>query len=264
MKKQMLYTFILFVIFALVLSACGEASPGGQVPPDDSATQGGEVSLGGGSQSPDETPDDSASSEDVAPPEDTETPDMVGLPDPDADHPIVTITMENGGVMTLELYPEVAPNTVNNFIHLIQDGFYDGVIFHRVIPTFMIQGGDPQGTGMGGPGYMIKAEFTASGHENNLKHERGVLSMARQGNQFNPAAAYDTGGSQFFIMHQESLFLDGEYTGFGKLIDGFDVLDEIATTQTAAQDRPVEEQRIQSITVDTLGVDYPEPERIEE
>lgn len=168
-------------------------------------------------------------------------------------NPVVTIEMENGGVIRAELYPDIAPNTVNNFISLIKKGYYDGVIFHRVIPGFMIQGGDPDGTGMGGPGYSIKGEFTHNGFTNDLKHTPGVLSMAR-------TMVPDSAGSQFFIMHETSPHLDGEYAGFGKVTEGMDVVDEIARVKTDYSDRPMEEQRMAKVTVDTFGVDYPEPE----
>lgn len=171
-----------------------------------------------------------------------------------AQNPIVTITMENGDVMKAELYPEIAPNTVNNFISLIQKNFYDGVIFHRVIRGFMLQGGDPDGTGMGGPGYQIKGEFTNNGFKNALKHTPGVLSMAR-------TMIPDSAGSQFFIMHQTSPHLDGEYAAFGKVIEGMDVVNKIAEMPTDYMDRPLEEQKMKSVTVETFGVDYPEPEK---
>ena len=170
-------------------------------------------------------------------------------------NPIVTITMENGGVMKAELYPEIAPNTVNNFISLINKGFYNGLIFHRVISGFMLQGGDPDGTGMGGPGYSIKGEFSGNGFQNDLKHDRGVLSMAR-------TSIPDSAGSQFFIMHKKSPHLDGEYAAFGKIIEGMEVVDEIADTATAMDDRPYETQRMESVTVETFGEEYPEPEII--
>ncbi len=159
--------------------------------------------------------------------------------------------MENGDVIKAELYPDLAPNTVNNFISLIKKGFYDGLIFHRVIKNFMIQGGDPEGTGMGGPGYAIKGEFNQNGFKNDLKHERGVLSMARS---FMP----DSAGSQFFIMHKDSPHLDGEYAGFGKVIEGIDVVDKIAETKTDRQDRPKEDVRIKKASVETFGKEYPE------
>ena len=170
-------------------------------------------------------------------------------------NPVVTITMENGDVMKAELYPEIAPNTVNNFISLIKKGFYDGLIFHRVICGFMIQGGCPDGTGMGGPGYSIKGEFSGNGFANDLKHTEGVLSMAR-------AAHPDSAGSQFFIMHKTSPHLDGSYAAFGKVTEGLDIVDTIANTPTDYMDRPYETQRIQSMTVDTLGVEYSEPETL--
>ena len=169
-------------------------------------------------------------------------------------NPIVTIEMENGDIMKAELYPEIAPNTVNNFISLIQKGYYDGVIFHRVIPGFMIQGGDPDGTGMGGPGYSIKGEFTQNGFKNDLKHTPGVLSMAR-------TMIPDSAGSQFFIMHETSPHLDGAYAAFGKLIEGLEVVDKIARVNTDYSDRPMETQKMAKVTVETFGVDYPEPEK---
>ena len=170
------------------------------------------------------------------------------------ENPIVTITMENGDTMTAELYPDVAPNTVTTFISLINKGFDDGVIFHRVIPGFMIQGGDPEGTGMGGPGYSIKGEFSQNGFENNLAHTRGVLSMARA---MNPNSA----GSQFFIMHADAPHLDGAYAAFGMVTDGLSVVDKIANVKTGFQDRPREAVVIKSMTVDTKGETYSEPEK---
>ena len=170
-------------------------------------------------------------------------------------NPIVTFTMENGDVMKAELYPDVAPNTVNNFISLVKKGFYDGLIFHRIISGFMIQGGDPDGTGMGGPGYSIKGEFSYNGVDNNLKHSRGVLSMAR-------AQHPDSAGSQFFIMHANAPHLDGQYAAFGKLIEGEDVLDSIASVDTDWNDRPRKPQVMKTVTVETFGVDYDEPETL--
>ena len=170
-------------------------------------------------------------------------------------NPIVTFTMENGDVMKAELYPDVAPNTVNNFISLVKKGFYDGLIFHRVIAGFMIQGGDPEGSGMGGPGYSIKGEFNYNGVENNLKHSRGVLSMAREQHP-------DSAGSQFFIMHADAPHLDGQYAAFGKLVEGEDVLDSIASIDTDWSDRPRTPQVMKTVTVDTFGVDYAEPETL--
>ena len=172
-------------------------------------------------------------------------------------HPVVTITMEDGGVMKLELYPEVAPGTVNNFLSLAKKGFYDGLIFHRVIEGFMIQGGCPIGNGEGGPGYVIKGEFKHNGVQNDLKHERGVISMAR-------TSIPDSAGSQFFIMHKAAPHLDGGYAAFGKLIEGEDVLDRIATTKTNAADKPLKDQKIKTVTVETFGETYPEPEKLPE
>lgn len=172
-----------------------------------------------------------------------------------AQNPIVTFTMENGDVFKAELYPEIAPNTVNNFIALIGRNFYDGLIFHRVIRGFMIQGGDPEGSGMGGPGYSIKGEFSQNGVENDIKHEEGVLSMARS---MNP----DSAGSQFFVMHKHSPHLDGSYAAFGKVIEGMEAVNRIAETRTDYSDRPLEDQVIKSVTVDCFGVEYPEPEKI--
>lgn len=172
-----------------------------------------------------------------------------------AENPIVTINMADGGIMKLELYPEIAPNSVNNFISLVKKGFYNGVIFHRVIPGFMIQGGDPDGIGTGGPGYHIPGEFAVNGFENPLKHTRGVLSMAR-------AQHPDSAGSQFFIMHKDSPHLDGQYAAFGKLIEGEDVLDRIAQTPTGRGDKPIHDQVMDTVTVDTKGVDYPEPKKL--
>lgn len=170
-----------------------------------------------------------------------------------AQNPVVTIET-NAGVIKAELYPEVAPNTVYNFISLIQKGFYDGVIFHRIIEGFMIQGGDPDGVGTGGPGYHIKGEFSQNGFENNLLHSAGVLSMAR-------SQMPNSAGSQFFIMHKDAPHLDGAYAAFGKVIEGMDVVDAIATTQTNYMDAPVEEQVMNKVTVDTFGQTYPEPEK---
>ena len=172
-----------------------------------------------------------------------------------ANNPIVTFTMENGDTFKAELYPDVAPQSVNNFVSLIKKGFYDGLIFHRVIPGFMIQGGDPEGTGMGGPGYSIKGEFASNGFRNDLKHTKGVLSMAR-------SMMPDSAGSQFFIMHETSPHLDGEYAAFGKITEGQEVVDTIAVVETDYSDRPRTPQVMKSVTVETFGVDYPEPEKI--
>ena len=172
-----------------------------------------------------------------------------------AQNPIVTITMKNGDVMKAELYPEIAPVSVNNFISLIQKNYYDGLIFHRVIKGFMIQGGCPEGSGMGGPGYTIPGEFNQNGFKNDLKHTEGVLSMAR-------AMHPDSAGSQFFIMHKTSPHLDGAYAAFGKVTEGMDIVNKIAEVPTNFSDRPLEEQKIKSMTVDTFGVEYPEPEKM--
>ena len=171
-----------------------------------------------------------------------------------AQNPIITITMENGDMIKAELYPEVAPNSVNNFISLIKKGFYDGLIFHRVINGFMIQGGCPDGTGMGGPGYSIPGEFAQNGFKNDLKHEAGVLSMAR-------AMHPNSAGSQFFIMHKAAPHLDGAYAAFGKVTEGMDIVNKIAETDTDYRDRPMTPQKIATVTVETFGVDYPEPEK---
>ena len=174
-----------------------------------------------------------------------------------AQNPIVTFTMKNGDVFKAELYPEIAPQSVNNFISLIQKGFYNGLIFHRVIYGFMIQGGDPEGTGMGGPGYSIKGEFASNGFKNDLKHTEGVLSMAR-------SMFPDSAGSQFFIMHKTSPHLDGDYAAFGKIIEGMDVINKIAEVPTSFSDRPIKEQAMDTVTVDCFGVEYPEPEKLRE
>ena len=171
------------------------------------------------------------------------------------EHPVITIEMEDGEVIKAELYPNIAPNTVNNFIALAKSGFYDGLIFHRVIPGFMIQGGCPLGEGYGNPGYAIRGEFSANGFENNLQHDAGVLSMARSGNP-------NSAGSQFFIMHEASPHLDGQYAAFGQVTEGQDVVDKIAATPRNHADKPNTDQKIKRVTVDTRGVDYPAPEKV--
>jgi len=171
-----------------------------------------------------------------------------------AQNPVVTFEMENGATMVAELYPDIAPNTVNSFLFLVQSGFYDGLVFHRVIPGFMIQGGCPQGVGTGGPGYHIKGEFSGNGFENNLKHERGVLSMARA---MNP----DSAGSQFFVMVAPAPHLDGQYAAFGKLTEGLDAADSIVSTKRDSMDKPLNEQKIKTVTAETFGVAYPAPEK---
>ena len=169
-------------------------------------------------------------------------------------NPIVTFEMENGGIMKAELYPELAPNTVNNFISLVSKGFYDGLIFHRVIPGFMIQGGDPKGTGMGGPDYSIRGEFKANGFDNPILHERGVLSMAR-------SMMPNSAGSQFFVMHEDAPHLDGQYAAFGKVIEGIEVVDQVCDVRTDYNDKPRIPQVMKKVTVETFGVEYPEPEK---
>ena len=181
----------------------------------------------------------------------TETEDI----NVDRSHPLATITMKDGGVIQLELYPEIAPESVKNFISLANSGFYDGLIFHRVIPGFMIQGGDPKGNGTGGPGYSIKGEFLANGVQNDLLHERGVLSMAR-------SKAYDSAGSQFFIMHQDYPSLDGNYAAFGRVISGLEVVDAIANTTTDSKNKPYKDQIMATVRVETWGVEYGEPEKL--
>ena len=171
-----------------------------------------------------------------------------------AQNPIVTFSIKGRGVIKAELYPEIAPNTVNNFLSLVNKGFYNGLIFHRVINGFMIQGGDPEGTGMGGPDYSIKGEFKINGFQNDLKHTAGVLSMAR-------SMMPDSAGSQFFIMHKDSPHLDGQYAAFGKVVEGMEIVNAIAETSTDYSDRPLEEQVMETVTAETFGVEYPEPEK---
>ena len=172
----------------------------------------------------------------------------------DTANPLVEITVKGYGKIVVELYPEIAPNTVNNFISLVGSGFYDGLTFHRVISGFMIQGGDPEGNGSGGPGYTIKGEFTGNGFKNELSHERGVISMARRSNPYR-----DSAGSQFFIMHRDYKGLDGEYAAFGKVISGIEIVDEIADVMTNKNDKPLEDVIMEKVIVDTRGVDYPAP-----
>lgn len=170
-------------------------------------------------------------------------------------NPVVAFEMADGKTFKAELYPEIAPNTVNNFLSLVNKGFYNGIVFHRVIKGFMIQGGDPTGTGTGGPGYRIKGEFSGNGFNNSLKHERGVLSMAR-------AQHPDSAGSQFFVMHENAFYLDGQYAAFGKVIEGIETVDAIATTKTDYRDKPMQEQKIAKVTAETFGVSYPEPVKL--
>lgn len=201
--------------------------------------------TGCGTQSKDEATDSNSKSSSEQDKEKTQ---------PKGDNPIVTITMENEDQIQVELYPDVAPNTVANFISLAKEGYYDGLIFHRVIPGFMIQGGDPEGTGAGGPGYGIKGEFSSNGFDNDLKHERGVISMAR-------STAPDSAGSQFFIVVEKSTHLDGEYAGFGKVIKGMDAVDKIVSVERDAGDKPLEEQKMKTVEVDTKGQEFAEPEK---
>jgi len=178
--------------------------------------------------------------------------------------PVATIEMLNGGVIKMELYQDVAPNTVKNFVSLANSGFYDGTVFHRVVKNFVIQGGDPTGTGTGGPGYRIKGEFSNNNFHNPLSHERGVVSMARQGNPYNPASAYDTAGSQFFILHADAEYLDKDYAAFGMVVEGMDVVDAIASCATGIGSKPIVEQKIKKLRVETFGEDFGEPEKIPE
>ncbi|KIL37562.1 peptidylprolyl isomerase [Cohnella kolymensis] len=233
-KLSVLLVFILAV--AVVATGCGkrETTPNGN-----GATASSEAPAAGESTAP-------ASSEAPAASED---------PLHKEDNPMVTIEMDNGKKITVELYPEIAPNTVNNFISLAKKGFYDGTIFHRVIPGFMVQGGDPEGTGMGGPGYSIPGEFSGNRFKNDLKHTRGVLSMARTQDP-------NSAGSQFFIMVADSPHLDAKYAGFGKVTDGMETVDEIVNQPTGAQDRPKNPMAIKKMTVDTKGVEYKEPEKV--
>jgi peptidyl-prolyl cis-trans isomerase B (cyclophilin B) len=226
-------TIILLVLLVIVVG-CGQQANEGTTSstPDESESN----------QSKQEFPDTNKT---------TETRDTDSIK-----NPIVTILMENNEEIKIELYPEVAPNTVTNFISLVNQGFYDGVIFHRVIPGFMIQGGDPQGIGIGGPGYSIKGEFTSNGFENNLKHELGVLSMAR-------TQAPNSAGSQFFIMVADVPSLDGDYAAFGKVIDGMETVQNIALVDRGGQDKPIADQVMKKVTVDTLGIDYGEPKKVE-
>src|SRR5690625_3935894 len=199
---------------------------------------------------------DEEQAEDTAEQPEEETNEPSNYPEDVDENPVVTITMENDEQITAELFPEIAPNTVANFVSLVEDGFYDGLIFHRVIPGFMIQGGDPEGTGSGGPGYSIKGEFESNDFSNELEHNRGVLSMAR-------SQSPDSAGSQFFIIHEDSPHLDGDYAGFGQVIEGMDVIDDIAEVPTNNQDRPEKEQKIKSMTVELDGYEFNEPEKIE-
>lgn len=226
-KKMLAFLFVIASL-VLIVSGCG-----GEEPQEENVTE----------NTANETNDSNEST--------------TGYPADVEENPVVTITMENGDEIVVELYPETAPNTVANFISLVEDGFYDGLIFHRVIPGFMIQGGDPDGNGTGGPGYAIAGEFASNGYETNtLIHERGVISMARSGHP-------DSAGSQFFIMVEESTHLDAEYAAFGKVVEGIEAVDTIVSDERDSKDKPLEDQTIKSVTVDTKGYPYPEPKKIQ-
>jgi peptidyl-prolyl cis-trans isomerase B (cyclophilin B) len=200
--------------------------------------------------------DDGEQADETAEQPEEETNEQSNYPEDVEENPVVTITMENDEQITAELYPEIAPNTVANFVSLVEDGFYDGLIFHRVIPGFMIQGGDPEGNGTGNPGYAIPGEFSSNGFENDLEHDRGVLSMARSQDP-------DSAGSQFFIMTELSPHLDGDYAAFGEVTEGMEVADEIVSAERDDMDKPLEDQQMKEVTVDTKGYDYPEPEKVD-
>lgn len=243
-KKHPAILLVMLFLLVIVAAGCG-AKPG----TSNSSSAAGNNAASTASPSPQET---EAPAESTAP---SNNAGSTGLPSDTASHPVVTIEMSNGGIIKAELYPEVAPNTVNNFISLIQKGFYDGTIFHRVIPGFMIQGGDPDGTGMGGPGYGIAGEFSGNGFTNNLLHTKGVLSMARSQDP-------NSAGSQFFIMTDDAPHLDGSYAAFGKVTEGMDVVDAIVNLPRDGNDRPKDPPVMKKVTVDTLGVKYPEPQII--
>lgn len=235
--RKGLTVMLLLAALLMLVAGCG----------DDNARKG---ASGGNNEAPATPP---AAEEEPKPEQPADKPNV---PDPKGSHPVVTIEMSDGNIIKAELYPEVAPNTVNNFISLIKQGFYDGTIFHRVIPGFMIQGGDPEGTGMGGPGYSIAGEFTNNGFRNDLLHTKGVLSMAR-------TPEPDSAGSQFFIMHADFPGLDKDYASFGKVIEGIEIVDEIASLPTGQNDRPAKPlPTMKKVTVDTLGKEYPEPEKL--
>ena len=240
MAKKIIALLLALCVALAVCAACGknaetqekETQPAGAVDNGDAADASGDAEA-----------------------KDTDT----GKNTSDGNNPVATIEMENGGVIKVELYPDVAPNTVKNFISLANSGFYDGTIFHRVIPDFMIQGGDPTGTGSGGPGYLIPGEFSANGFDNGLSHTRGVISMGRRGNQ---VSGFDTAGCQFFICVADCDWLDGQYAAFGKVLEGMDVADAVVSADRDGNDRPFTDQVMKSVTVDTFGVDYGEPETL--
>ena len=235
MSKKLILMISILCLVALVFAACGkggdnkETQPAGAVGGGDTAEQSGDTGTKNAG---------------------------TGSVKSDGSNPVVTIEMENGGIIKVELYPDIAPNTVKNFISLANSGFYDGTTFHRVIQGFMIQGGDPNGNGTGGPGYCIPGEFTINGFRNDLSHERGVISMGRR------PTGYDTAGCQFFICVADSTYLDGQYASFGKVIEGMEVADAIVSVDTDANDKPLQAQVMKSVTVETFGVDYGEPETL--
>ncbi|MFC7677972.1 peptidylprolyl isomerase [Paenibacillus sp. GCM10028914] len=249
MKQRNKLMIVLFSVMTLlvILSGCGVD--------EERENNNSSNASGSTTESTNESSDESKSEPSTEPTtEEPTTPSNLVVPDPEASHPVVTIEMDSGKIIKLELYPEVAPNTVNNFISLVKKGFYDGVVFHRVIPGFMIQGGDPDGTGGGGPDYSIAGEFTSNGVQNDLEHTRGVLSMARTNDP-------NSAGSQFFIMHADAPHLDTQYAAFGKVTEGMEVVDEIAALPTDGSDRPDPLPTMKKVTVDTLGKEYPEPEK---
>ena len=258
MERFRTYFFaIVLLAAALTVAACTQSAAPENSRGDESAVQQDQIASQGGSAANGQT-GTQASSQSGGQATGQGQGAAVGAPGGDAPerrNPIVTIQMESGGEIKIELYPDIAPNTVNNFLYLARSGFYDGTIFHRVVPGFVIQGGDPTGTGGGGPGYSIRGEFTVNGFRNDLKHERGVVSMARTQDP-------NSAGSQFFITVAAAPHLDGQYAAFGRVIQGMDVVDRIVSVPRTVQDRPVQPQRIAKVTVEQFGVEYPEPERI--
>ena len=236
MSKKLILMISILCLAALVFTACGKGG-------DNKETQPAGAVDGGAEQNGEPKDGEAQSAQ------------------PSGSNPVATIEMENGGIIKVELYPDIAPNTVKNFIALANSGFYDGTIFHRVIPDFMIQGGDPSGNGTGGPGYTIPGEFTANGFDNQLSHERGVISMGRRGNQ---VSGFDTAGCQFFICVADCDWLDGQYASFGKVLEGMDVADAIVSQDRDGNDKPLTAQVMKSVRVDTFGVDYGEPETLSE
>lgn len=254
--ERLLVLSMIFTVFILILTSCGsKTNNNNEVSNEDNQVNNEQASSQNKSNNNEENNNQTSTEGDAqnnTPENEFEEPNDYSSDS----NPEVTITMENGDDIIVELYPDVAPNTVANFISLVEDGFYDGLIFHRVIPGFMIQGGDPEGNGTGGPGYGIAGEFNTNDFENDLLHDRGVISMARSQDP-------DSAGSQFFLMAEDSPHLDGEYAGFGKITSGIEVVDDIVSVETVANDKPKEDQRIETITVDTKGTDYDTPEIIE-